>query len=76
MNRIRRKAIAALMSRLDDIRTQLEDIQSEEEDARDAIPENLWGTERYEMAEAACDALESAVYALEECVEHLEEAAE
>lgn len=53
MNNTRRKSLRALMDRLEDIKSELEEIQSEEEDYRDNIPENLQGSERYEKAEDA-----------------------
>lgn len=74
MNNIRRKKIAKLMEQLEELKTTLEEIQEEEEEAFDNIPESLWGTERYEMAEAANDNLTSAIDSFEELLEYLEEA--
>lgn len=61
----------------------MEDIESEEEEYRDNMPENFQNSERYEKADAAVDALESAVSSLEEvassieeCQEYLEQAQE
>lgn len=42
--------------------------------AEDNIPENLQSSERYERAEAAVDALYSAVSSLEEALDYIEEA--
>lgn len=74
MNRIRRKQIAEIMERIESIRSDLETVSEEEEEARDAIPENLWGSERYEAADEACSNLEDALNSLEEALGYLEEA--
>lgn len=76
MNKTRRKALKALMDQLEDIKSSLEEIQSEEEDYRDNIPENLQGSERYEIADAACDNLSDAVSSLEDVIGSIEAAAE
>ena len=76
MNKIRRKALKALMDQLEDIKSALEEIQSEEEDYRDNIPENLQGSERYEIADAACDNLSDTVSSLEDVISSIEAAAE
>lgn len=72
MNDQRRKAVEALKNRLDNLKLEfdaiydaLSNIQSEEEDARDAMPESLQLSERYEAAEAACDALGNAISEME-----------
>ena len=76
MNKNRRKALKDLMDQLEDIKSSLEEIQSEEEDYRDNIPENLQGSERYEIADAACDNLSDAVSSLEDVISSIEAAAE
>lgn len=58
-----RKLIAALMTRShdwDDVKNELEDILSEEQEAMDNIPESLQDTERYVIAEESVDYLETA----------------
>ena len=78
MNNTRRKQIKRLGEELCRIVLNFIDIRSEEEeeDARDSIPESMWGTERYEKAEIACDCLAEAADSLEEILEKLEEAIE
>ena len=76
MNRERRKALAAIRNQLYDLHDLLEEIQQEEEEYRDNIPENLQGSERYERADEACDNLFSAISSLEEAIEYIETAAE
>lgn len=48
------------------IKNELESILYEEESYMDNIPENLQGSYRYQMAEDACDNIESAIDALNE----------
>ena len=61
MNKARRKNIQDVVNQLEDLKSTLEDLQGEEEEYRDNIPENLQGSERYEKAEEACDTLSEAV---------------
>ncbi len=76
MNKERRKNIQAVVEQLDGLKTTLEELQGEEEEYRDNIPENLRGSERYEKADEACDALSDAVSALEDVISTLGELAE
>lgn len=76
MNRIRRKHLDEILVRLEEIRLDLEEIAEDEHEAFDNIPENLWGSERYELAEAACDALDDALSSLEEAADSITSAME
>ena len=73
MNKIRRKNLAEIIERLEALKSEIEDIASdlealkdEEEEYLDNIPENLQGSERYERAESAVDALDGAMSDLED----------
>lgn len=55
---------------------ECEDLQAEEEDYRDNMPENLQGSEKYEKADEACDNLSEAVDNLEEVISSIEAAIE
>ena len=48
MNKIRRKNLQAIIDRLEELKGSLEDLQAEEEEYRDNIPENMQESERYE----------------------------
>ena len=74
MNRIRRKALDALYRELEDIQSRLEEITCEEEDYRDNIPENLQGSERYEIADAACESLRDAYDMITDALDSILEA--
>lgn len=76
MNNARRKTLSALYEKVEELKTLLEEVAEEEQEAFDNIPENLAGSERYESAEEAVENLDSAVSALEEALEYIEYAQE
>lgn len=76
MNKQRRKTINEIYDKLAELRDLLEEVKCEEEDYRDNMPENLQNSERYEIAEEACDNLDSALSSLEEALDYVESAAE
>lgn len=76
MNKIRRKSLQGIINQLEELKSSLEDLQAEEEEYRDNMPENLQGSERYEVTDAACDNLSDAVSDLEEVISSIEAAIE
>lgn len=74
MNAVRRKALMKIANELENLRVQLEDLQAEEEEYRDNMPENLWGSSRYEAAEEAIDNMTEAVSGLEDVYSYIVEA--
>ena len=76
MNKARRNIISKLIEQTEIIKEELENVCSEEQDVLDNIPENLQGTDRYEMCENAVDALSNAVDALDEVIGYMNEAIE
>ena len=76
MNKIRRKNLQAIIDQLEELKGGLEDLQAEEEEYRDNIPENMQERERYEKADEACDNLSSAVDSLEKVISSIEAAIE
>lgn len=76
MNKARRKALDEVISKIEEAKELLENLQAEEEDYRDNMPENLQGSERYEAADAAVDNMSSAVDALDEAISSIESAQE
>lgn len=68
LNNMRRRQIRAAIKELqkdkpniDVARSILEDVLSEEEDARDNTPESLQESDRYQVCEESCDLLEQAI---------------
>ena len=76
MNKTRRKALQSIIEQIEELKGTLEDLQQEEEEYRDNMPENLWNSERYERAEEAISNIEDAVSALEEATSSIESAIE
>ena len=74
MNADRRKTLAKLLTQVNDIKSQLETVKDEEQEAFDNMPESLQEGERGQQSQAASDALDSAVQSLEEVESYLEEA--
>ena len=48
MNKVRRKNLQAIIDRLEELKGSVEDLQAEEEEYRDNIPENMQESEHYE----------------------------
>lgn len=76
MNKARRKALDEVISKIEEAKELLENLQAEEEEYRDNMPENLQGSERYEAADAAVDNMSSAADALDEAISSIESAQE
>lgn len=74
MNKLRRKSLQVLSEKLDELKSELEDIQQQEEEYRDNIPENLQGSDRYDKADSACSDLFDAVSSIEEALDSIESA--
>lgn len=74
MNKARRKQIDEAISKLNDLKDEIESIMNDEEEYKDNMPENMQASEKYELAESACESLQTTIDALEEAVSNLEEA--
>jgi hypothetical protein len=66
MNNKRRKELTKLIDEMEVIKGKLEDLQSEEQEAYDAMPEGLAESERATTAEAAAEKLQEAYDAMDE----------
>ena len=75
MNIKRRRQIKKLITQLDDIQQAITELQNEEEEARDNLPESLIDSDRYYSMDEAVNALEYAAGSIEsEVLHYLEEA--
>lgn len=74
MNQTRRKKLINIQEKLIELQEDLQVIFDEEEEYRDNIPENLQGSERYMIADEACDNIASAIDGLEEAISDIEDA--
>ena len=73
INKTRGKQLDEVISKINAVEDELESILSDEEEYRDNIPENLQGSERYEMADNACSEMQNALNSLDEAVSSIEE---
>lgn len=73
MNRERRKRIMQLAEKLSEVRTSLESILEEEEDAFYNMPESLQESERGEQMQEYIETMEEAISNIEEIESNLEE---
>lgn len=71
MNKARREQIQKTIDKLTAIKTEIEDIQSKEEDAFDNMPENLQDSLRGSQSQDAIDSLGEAVESIEEALDSL-----
>ncbi len=74
MNAPRRAALNALISKIEEIKSEAETLASEERDYYDNMPESLQQGEKGEAASAAADALESVEGSLQEAIDQISEA--
>lgn len=73
MNKQRRNAISNCINLLENAKSKLEDILSDEEFSFDNIPENLQGSLRGEESENAIDMLTNVIEEVENCIDNLNE---
>lgn len=76
MNKIRRKQLDEIIERINSVRDDLESIINDEEEYRDNMPENLQGSEKYELSDAACESMQEAIDQLDETISNIEAAQE
>lgn len=71
MNKDRRKEIVKIIQQLEDIRAEIENLETEEQDYYDNIPENLQMSERAENSQDALYNLSEAQSQLDDVIESL-----
>lgn len=76
MNKPRRKTLNEIYGKIAELRDWLEEVKYDEEEYRDNMPENLHNSERYGIAEDACDNLDSALDSLDDALDCIESAAQ
>lgn len=74
MNAQRRKEIQDVLNELADLRSRVETLQSDEQEAFDNMPESLQQSGRGQASESAASALENALTAFDEIESSLNEA--
>lgn len=76
MNADRRKAIDEAISQLEQIKSDIENLTSEEQDAYDALPESLQNGEKGEKMQEAINSLEEAANEIDNAMDNLSAAKE
>lgn len=76
MNKQQRKQIEAINAALCDLRSQIETLQSDEQDKYDNMPESIQGGDKGSKQEEVCGEIDSAADAITEVIDALERAAE
>ena len=76
MNKDRRTRLANTVSELSGIHEFIEGLKDEEQEYFDAMPESFQGSDKGQDAEAAVDAMDSALTAIEEAKDYLDTAQE
>ena len=73
MNKDRRNKISKLIDELDSISQLLEELEDEEQECLDNMPENLQDSERCQAMNNAIDSIDSALEYLNESINSLNE---
>ena len=73
MNKQRRKEISVVITKLENIKEELENILGDEQDYYDNIPENLQMSERADQSSEAIDIMEDVVSSIDDITNQLEE---
>lgn len=74
MNKQRRMEIKNVIDQLQDLRATIEDIQSEEQEYFDNMPENFQFGERGDMANEAIENMDDALMSIDELLSSLDSA--
>ena len=76
MNKERRTKIGNVITALNTLRDQVQDIHDDEDTALGNLPESLEGSDRYDMMQEAVDNLDEALSSLEDAIDFLDSARE
>lgn len=76
MNNARRKQLAEIVDQMQELRARLDELQSEEQEAFDNMPESLQQGEKDQQSEAAAERIGNAGDSLDEAISAIEEAQE
>ena len=73
MNKSRRQQLRKLIEKMETLKSELEMIESDEQEYFDTIPENLQGSMNGMNSEEALDKMADAITCVEEAIEAIEE---
>ena len=73
MNKQRRQQLRMLIEKMETLKSELETIESDEQEYFDMMPENLQGSTNGMNSEEAIDKMADAIACVEEAIEAIEE---
>lgn len=73
MNKSRRATLNMIVNAIEELKTQLESVRDDEQDAFDNMPESLQESERGETMQEAIDNMEYAIDNLDDAIDNLNE---
>lgn len=74
MNKLRRKQIADIVSKLTSLSESISELMEEEEDCMDNLPDNMQGSSLTDRYESAIDSMDGAVDSISNAIDYLNEA--
>lgn len=74
MNKERREFIEKILTKLDELKSDIENTKWDEEDAFESLPDNLKESGRGEAMQEAIDNLDYALDSMDELIDYLNEA--
>jgi hypothetical protein len=72
MNKTQRKVLAGIVTQLEDLRSLVESIKSDEEEKYDAMPESFQSGEKGDKMQEGIDQLDSAMDNLQSAIDDIE----
>ena len=76
MNTKRRKALRDILDRLEEIQEELDDLLKDEDIYRNSLLDDSEDSDKYDSAEAVCDALDEAMDGIGEAIDSISQAIE
>lgn len=74
MNKLRRKQIADIVSKLTSLSESISELMEEEEDCMDNLPDNMQGSSLTDRYEEAIDSMDGAIDSISNAIDYLNEA--
>lgn len=72
MNAKRRKTLNEISEKINELKEDLESLREDEEESLENMPENLWGSDRYEISQECIDEMTEAEDNLETVISLIE----
>lgn len=73
MNKVRREKLKDIITRMSELNRALSDVIADEELALESIPENLQGTDRYQVTEDSLDLMYDAQSSISDAIDAVDD---